>query len=120
MADQTTLKGSRGSMANGASVRGSTTDGKGLRSDSSSRANPPEARESGMVDHVTGFGENLLTLAELQARLTAIEFRQNIALAKTGGALLVAGGLLAICSVPVVIAGVAEVLISELGMRRGP
>ena len=37
---------------------------------------------------VAGFGENLLTLAELQARLTAIELRQNLDSVKLGGAVV--------------------------------
>ncbi len=81
--------------------------------------NPVESGPSGVVHNVTGFGEDLLTLTELQARLTAIELRQNLDLAKSGGAILMAGALLAVSSVPVLIAGVAEVLVSELGMNRG-
>ena len=72
-----------------------------------------------MMNNVAGFGENLLTLGELQARLTAIEIRQNLDSVKNGGALFVAGSIVAICSLPVVMVGVADLLVSELGMKRG-
>jgi len=72
-----------------------------------------------MVSNVTGFGENLLTLAELQARLSATELRQNLEAAKTSGAIFLAGSILAVASLPVALAGIAELLVSELALKRG-
>jgi hypothetical protein len=72
-----------------------------------------------VVGNVTGLGENLFTLAELQARLAAIEFRQNLESARSGGVLMIGAFLLAVSSLPVLIAGVAELLVSEVGIRRG-
>jgi len=72
-----------------------------------------------MVSNVAGFGENLLTMAELQARLSALELRNNLEAAKTSGAVLVAGSVLAVASLPVALAGIAELLVSELALKRG-
>jgi Putative Actinobacterial Holin-X, holin superfamily III len=77
---------------------------------------------AGPVDVVTNiaeFGDNLLTLTELQARLAALELKQNVAAVKIGTAFVVAGAVLAITSVPIALFGLAELLVSELGMRRG-
>ena len=61
----------------------------------------PRRQRCGPADVVTNvaeFGENLLTLAELQARLAAIELKQNIEGVKVGGAIIVAGAVLAMAA----------------------
>jgi hypothetical protein len=113
MADQATMTRFTGPTGNGAAAHGSSGS---IRS---SNANVVDPSASGMMNSVAGFGENLLTLGELQARLTAIEIRQNLDSVKSGGALFVAGSILAIASLPIVMVGVAELLVSELGMKRG-
>jgi hypothetical protein len=113
MADQATMTRFTGPTPNGAAVHGSSGAAR------SSTANVVDPSASGMMNSVAGFGENLLTLGELQARLTAIEIRQNLDSVKNGGALFVAGSILAIASLPVVMVGLAELLVSELGMKRG-
>ena len=72
-----------------------------------------------VVTNVAEFSENLLTLAELQAKLTAIELKQNIAAVKVGGAVMVGGAVLAVAALPIALAGIAELLVSSLGMNRG-
>jgi len=72
-----------------------------------------------MVGNVTEFTENLLTLGELQARLAVIELKQNVESAKVGGLVLLVGAALALTSLPIALAGGAELLVSELGMKRG-
>ena len=72
-----------------------------------------------MVTNIAEFGENLLTLAELQARLAAIELKQNVEAVKVSGAVILAGAVLAIAALPIALAGIAELLVSELGMSRG-
>jgi hypothetical protein len=72
-----------------------------------------------VVSNVAEFGENLLTLAELQARLAALELQQNSEVARISGPVILAGIVLAVVSFPLVLAGVAELLVSELGMKRG-
>ena len=113
MADQATMTRFTGPTPNGAAAHGSSGAAR------PSGANVVDPSASGMMNSVAGFGENLLTLGELQARLTAIEIRQNLDSVKNGGALFVAGSILAIASLPVVMVGVAELLVSELGMKRG-
>jgi hypothetical protein len=72
-----------------------------------------------VVTNVAGFGEDLLTLAELQTRLTAIELRQNLESARNSGILIVIGSIAAVSALPVLLVGVAELLVSEMGMKRG-
>ena len=73
-----------------------------------------------VVTNVAEFAENLLTLAELQARLAAIELKQNVQAVKVGGGLmLVGGGRAGIAGLPIALAGIAELLVSVLGMNRG-
>jgi hypothetical protein len=69
--------------------------------------------------NVAGFGENLLNLTELQARMAAVELRQNIEAVKTGGIVLVTGTVIALAALPVVLVGIAELLVYELGWQRG-
>ena len=87
----------------------------------SSRAggNGTDAGPGDVVTNIAEFGENLLTLAELQARMAAIELKQNVDAVKVGGAVMVAGAVMAIAALPIALAGIAELLVSELGMRRG-
>jgi Putative Actinobacterial Holin-X, holin superfamily III len=108
MADQATMTRNNGPRAQSSSG-----------SNRSAAANALDSSTTGVVSSVTGFGEDLLTLAELQTRLTGIELRQNLDSVKNGGALIVAGATLAIASLPVLMVGVAELLVSELGIRRG-
>ena len=71
------------------------------------------------MSNVAGFGENLLNLTELQARLAVIELRQNFGAVKTGGAVFLSGALLAIAGLPLILAGIAELLVSEWSLKRG-
>jgi hypothetical protein len=114
MADQKAL-----SEYNGSGTRARLAAGigdSGGRSASSVRA---EAAAGEVVSNVAGFGENLLNLAELQARMAAIELRQNMSAMKTAGIVLATAALIALASFPVVLAGIAELLVSELAWRRG-
>jgi hypothetical protein len=79
----------------------------------------PEPGPGDVVSGVAGFGENLLTLAELQSRLAVLELQQNLKVARITGPVILVGVLLAVVSLPLVLAGIAELLVSELGMKRG-
>jgi Putative Actinobacterial Holin-X, holin superfamily III len=114
MADQATMRTMNGPGSNRSSAGGSVSVG-GRMSDAS--AGEPSANT--MVSNVAGFGENLLTLAELQARLSAMELRKNLDAATAGGAVILAGSVLAVASLPVALAGLAELLVSELALKRG-
>jgi hypothetical protein len=73
-----------------------------------------------VASNVAGFGENLLNMAELQARMSAIELRQNIEAIRIVAAVGLTGAILAVAALPIVLAGLAELLVTELGFRRGP
>jgi Putative Actinobacterial Holin-X, holin superfamily III len=114
MADQTTLTRANGSPG---SVRPEVGDPE---FDDKPRApGRTEVAAGEMVSNVAGFGENLLNLAELQARMTVVEARQNIEVVKTAGAVLVAGTIIALAAFPILLVAFAEFLVSELGWRRG-
>jgi len=111
MADQATLK--RNGSATGRA--GIVPDGDG-----ESRSGNQDGTYAGnMVSNVAEFGDNLLTLSELQARLSLIELKQNVEALKGGGAVVLAGAAVAFACLPLILAGVAELLVSELGMKRG-
>jgi hypothetical protein len=114
MADQATLIGANGSAG---SVRPGVDDpGFGRQSGAPLGT---EAAAGQVVSNVAGFGENLLNLAELQAQMTAAELRQNVEAVKFAAAVLVVGTLIALATLPVIVAGIAELFVSELGWRRG-
>jgi hypothetical protein len=94
-------------------------DGPAARFGAGAAGTGHEPGPGDVVGNVAEFGENLLTLAELQARLAAMELKQNLEAAKVSGSVVLAGALLALVSLPLVLVGIAELLVSELGMRRG-
>jgi hypothetical protein len=112
MANQAAVTAANGPAARSPSLGGdSSAKGRFLADDTS--RNP-----SSLVNNVAGFGENLLSLTELQARLSVMELRQNIEAAKTGGAVVLAGFILAVAGLPLALAGIAELLVSELALKR--
>lgn len=114
MVDQATM-----TRANGSNVSGNT-GGVGLGS--GGRAAAPSGSEASagqVVSNVADFGENLLNLAELQARMSAMELRQNLEAVKTVGAVVLTGTVMALAALPVVLAGVAELLVSDWHFVRG-
>lgn len=72
-----------------------------------------------VVTNVAEFGENLLTLAELQARLASIELKQNVRAVKFGGTVLITGAVLGLATLPVALLGIAELLTTGLSIHRG-
>jgi len=72
-----------------------------------------------VLQGVAGFGESLLTLAELQARLAEIELRQNVRAARAGIFLALGGALAISAGLIVSLTGLAELMVSELGVKRG-
>jgi hypothetical protein len=86
------------------------------------RAPASTASEPGataVVSGIAGFGENLLNLAELQTRLAAIELRQHVQAMKGYAGAFMCGGILSLASVVMALIGVAELCVSELGIKRG-
>jgi uncharacterized membrane protein YdjX (TVP38/TMEM64 family) len=109
MADQAQMKIDSSTRVNGAA---------GLRSPLSTDGADIGPR-AGVVSNVAGFGESLLSLAELQTRLTAVELRQNMDSVKAGATALTAACIVAFSCVPVFLLAAAELLVSEFGMKRG-
>jgi Putative Actinobacterial Holin-X, holin superfamily III len=68
---------------------------------------------------VAGFGESLLSLAELQARLAEVELRQNLQAARAGIFLALSSGVAAWSGLIIMLAGLAELMVSEMGVKRG-
>jgi hypothetical protein len=114
MALQAAVTAADGRATARAAERGSTpgTD----RSQSDGDAKPGATT---VVSNVAGFGENLFNLAELQARMLATELRQDLEAAKTRGAVVVAGALVVAGGVLLALAGISELMVSELGLKRG-
>ncbi len=71
-----------------------------------------------VVTGIAGLSENLLGLAEMQARLAVIELRQNVEAAKRGAGILLCGSFLAVASLAVGLLGIAEVCVSEFAVKR--
>lgn len=112
-------------MANQASMRANGPGTPGATAGRAGTATGPEPGNGNgvgaadVVNNVAEFGEDLLSLAELQARLAAIEWRQNVAAAKVGGAVIALGGVMAMAALPVALAGIAELLVWGLNWNRG-
>jgi Putative Actinobacterial Holin-X, holin superfamily III len=114
MVDQATMKTTNGRTGNGAEGGGTRIATDRPQADGESR---PGA--STVASSVAGFGENLFNLAELQSQMFASELRRDAELAKTGGVGIVVGLALAASALVLALAGVAELLVSELGLKRG-
>ena len=71
-----------------------------------------------MVESVTEFVNDITTLAELQLKLTAVDAREAVGRAVVPAALVGAGLVLLLGSLPVVLLGVADLLVSA-GMAQG-
>ena len=84
-----------------------------------SKTNGNGSSRGDVVGGLAEFGDDLLSLAELQARLAAMELRQNVAAARFGGAIIGVAAVLALAALPVALAGVAELLVAFAGMNRG-
>jgi hypothetical protein len=119
MADQETVKPFEGRPVNGAASAWVGGTGNSPGTDRSTRANSIDSSSSGVVTNVTGFGEDLLTLAELQTRLIGIEVRQNFESIKSSSILIAIGSIAVVSALPVILVGIAELLVSETGMKRG-
>jgi Putative Actinobacterial Holin-X, holin superfamily III len=113
MADQAKMTLTNGAAGDGRQYSGEVS--------STGRAGSPAASEpaaSGVVTGIANLGENLLNLAELQARLAAIEVRQTIQATQVYAAIVVGSSLLAVGSLVVALIGLAELCVTTLGISR--
>jgi hypothetical protein len=114
MGDQTMVTQNAETSAAGTNGRRFGPDGEENRS-----RNDLRSGGNMVMQGVAGFGESLITLAELQGRLAQIELQQNIQAARTAIVLALASGGAMFSGVIILLAGIAELLVSELGVRRG-
>jgi MFS family permease len=106
-------------MVDQASVRNNGAAAARITANRLSSESSEPAAPTAVVSSAAEFGENLFTLTELQAKLVAIELRQNIEATRLGGSIILGGAVLALASLPVALAGVAELLVGEMGLKRG-
>ncbi len=114
MADQAAMKSTNGPAQSTAATRGGWP-GAGR----SAAHGEPASSPSTVVSNVASFGEKLLNLTELQGRLAVMELKQNVDGAKAGASVVLTGAVLAVAGLPVALAGIAELLVSELTIKRG-
>jgi len=117
MANQTTVRGNSLTVGRG----GAFSPGPAAAASSATAENGSGSGggPAAVVTNLAVFGENLLTLAELQSRLASLEVKQNVQAAKIGVPVMLGGAALSMASLPLILAGIAELLVSELGMKRG-
>jgi len=111
MADQATVK----TNSSAGHRLGAIPSGPGAGPTPANNGNAPCPGD--VVTNVAEFGENLLTLAELQARLTVMELKQNVQTAKGTVAVILGGAVLGIAVVALAIAG-STIAIAAIRLRR--
>jgi hypothetical protein len=94
-------------MADQASVRAGYPDSGDSASVNGNGNGSPEGR---VVGGITEFGNDIATLAELQAKLALIDLKECFAHARVPLALLVVGLIFILGAVPVVLLGVAALV----------
>ena len=72
-----------------------------------------------MIGNIAEFGNDLATLGELQAKLAVIDLKETVGRALVPAILAVSALLLVLGSLPVLLLGVAWLLITKAGMNEG-
>jgi hypothetical protein len=72
-----------------------------------------------LVGNIADFGNDIATLAELQAKLTLLDAKDAATKATTPLILLVGGLVLALASLPVILLGLADLIASTLKISSG-
>jgi Putative Actinobacterial Holin-X, holin superfamily III len=80
---------------------------------------PIDAPATAVVSNVAEFGNDFATLAELQAKLAVIDLKESTGRAALPGGVLAAALVLLLGSVPVLLAGAAELLVRYTTIGRG-
>jgi hypothetical protein len=73
----------------------------------------------GVLGNLADFGSDIATLAELQAKLAALDLKESAGKAAVPAGLLASAGVLALGSLPVGLLGIAELLVTYAGLGRG-
>ncbi len=98
-------------MADQATVRGAGQPGAG--------GAHPNGNSGGVVGGIAEFGNDVATLAELQAKLAALDMKDSYERAFVPVVVIVAGVVLAVASLPVLILGIALVLAGAFSLHEG-
>jgi hypothetical protein len=72
-----------------------------------------------VVGNIADFGNDIATLAELQAKLTLLDTKEAVAKATTPLSFLGAGLVLALASIPVILIGLADLIARSANMPSG-
>ena len=73
----------------------------------------------GVLGNLADFGSDAATLAELQAKLAVLDLKEAAGKAALPAGLVVMAGALALGSLPVLLLGIAELLVTYTGLGRG-
>ena len=86
-----------------------------------SRTNGSQGHASPLtvVSNIADFGNDIATLAELQAKLTALDAKECVTKATTPVIILVTGAVLGLASLPVILIGLADLIASNTQLSSG-
>ncbi len=79
----------------------------------------PVNQPEGVVGNITEFGNDVMTLVELQVQLAALDFKAAMARATIPLIFIVVGSALLLASLPVALLGIAWLVASALSMSIG-
>ncbi|MEJ7639358.1 MAG: phage holin family protein [Singulisphaera sp.] len=79
----------------------------------------PVNQPEGVVGNIAEFGNDVMTLVELQAQLAALDFKEVMSRATIPLVLIVVGLAILLASLPVALLGVAFLVASALSMSTG-
>ena len=86
---------------------------------SRSNGSQPRATPLGVVSNLADFGNDIATLAELQAKLAVLDAKESVARATTPLIVLGAGAAVALASLPVILLGLADLIASNTRVSPG-
>jgi hypothetical protein len=74
---------------------------------------------NGVVSRITGLGNDLFTLAELQFQLLALDLKACVEKARVSAAAVGIGAVILLSAVPVALLGIADLVAYALNIRAG-
>ena len=85
------------------------------------RANGAQSKASplGVVSNIADFGNDIATLAELQAKLAVFDAKDSLARATTPLIILGVGSVVALASLPIILLGLADLIASNSRLSDG-
>jgi len=73
----------------------------------------------GVFGNIAGFAGDVATLAELQAKLASHDLKETVSRATIPAGLILGGSVLALGSIPVLLIGVAELIVRWTSLSHG-